>query len=105
MTNLKMKKPSNVFIILMMESKRNLRLKIPTCFFRPAVVPEGSTNLAFLGQFVEIPEDVVFTIEYSIRSAQIAVYSLLKLSKEVIPMNQYQYDTRVLFDSFITSFR
>ncbi len=72
---------------------------------RPDVVPKGSTNLAFLGQFAEIPDDVVFTVEYSVRSAQMAVYSLLKLSKEVVPMNQYQYDTRVLFNSFITSFR
>ncbi len=72
---------------------------------RPLVVPPGSTNLAFLGQFAEIPDDVVFTVEYSVRSAQIAVYSLLNLSKEVVPMHQYQYDTRVLFDSFITSFR
>jgi len=36
---------------------------------------QGSTNLAFLGQFAELPDDVVFTVEYSVRSAQIAVYS------------------------------
>jgi oleate hydratase len=72
---------------------------------RPEVIPKGSTNLAFLGQFAEIPNDVVFTVEYSIRSAQMAVYSLLKLNKEVTPINQHQYDIRVLFDSFITSFR
>ncbi len=46
---------------------------------RPQVVPEGSTNLAFLGQFSEQPDDVVFTVEYSVRSAQTAVYTLLKL--------------------------
>ncbi len=72
---------------------------------RPEVVPEQSTNLAFLGQFAEIPDDVVFTVEYSVRSAQIAVYSLLKINKEVVPMNQHQYNIRILFDSFITSFR
>lgn len=72
---------------------------------RPEVIPKGSTNLAFLGQFAEIPDDVVFTVEYSVRSAQMAVYSLLKLNKEVTPMNQHQFDVRVLFDSFITSFR
>ena len=43
---------------------------------RPEVVPPGSMNLAFIGQFCELPEDVVFTVEYSIRSAQTAVYSL-----------------------------
>lgn len=72
---------------------------------RPPVVPEGSTNLAFIGQYCEIPDDVVFTVEYSVRSAQMAVYSLLKLDKEVPPISQHQYDVRILFNSFITSFR
>ncbi len=44
---------------------------------RPRPVPKGSQNLAFIGQFCELPEDVVFTVEYSIRSAQSAVYELL----------------------------
>jgi len=30
---------------------------------RPKVVPTGCTNLALLGQFVEIKDDVVFTVE------------------------------------------
>jgi oleate hydratase len=37
---------------------------------RPQVVPRGSRNLAFMGQFCELPDDVVFTVEYSIRSAK-----------------------------------
>ena len=53
---------------------------------RPQVVPEGSTNLALLGQFVEIPNDCVFLVDYSIRSAQIAVYELLNVEKEVTPV-------------------
>lgn len=48
---------------------------------RPRVVPPGSKNLAFVGQFCELPEDVVFTVEYSIRSAQTAVYTLLDLER------------------------
>ncbi|MDA8442607.1 MAG: oleate hydratase [Peptococcaceae bacterium] len=72
---------------------------------RPQVVPEGSTNLAFIGQFCEIPDDVVFTEEYSVRAARIAVYQLLGINKPVAPINQYQYDVRTLFNSFITSFR
>ena len=48
---------------------------------RPQVVPAGSTNLAFLGQFAEIKGDCVFTVEYSVRSAIIAVYiSLASIS-------------------------
>ena len=41
---------------------------------RPATIPDGSTNLALLGQFCEIADDVVFTMDYSVRGAQIAVY-------------------------------
>ncbi|MGM0410825.1 MAG: oleate hydratase [Bacillota bacterium] len=71
---------------------------------RPKVVPETSNNLAFLGQYAEIPNDIVFTVEYSIRSAQIAVYNLLDLNKEVTPRNDYEYDIRVLLNSAINSF-
>ncbi|MCO1603987.1 oleate hydratase [Desulfosporosinus nitroreducens] len=72
---------------------------------RPQIIPEGSTNLAFVGQFCEIPDDVVFTEEYSIRSARIAVYKLFGINKEISPINQYQYDIRSLFSAFITSYR
>lgn len=72
---------------------------------RPKVVPEGSTNLAFIGQFCEIPDDVVFTEEYSVRAARIAVYTLLGIERPIEPINQYQYDVRTLFSSFVTSFR
>lgn len=67
---------------------------------RPPVVPRGSTNFAFIGQFCEIPEDVVFTVEYSVRSAQTAVYSLLKLDKKVSPIYKGHHDTGVLLNSF-----
>lgn len=30
---------------------------------RPQIVPKGSKNLAFVGQFRELPDDVVFTVE------------------------------------------
>jgi oleate hydratase len=43
-------------------------------------------NLALLGQFVEIPDDCVFLVDYSTRSAQIGVYRLLKVEKEVTPV-------------------
>lgn len=63
---------------------------------RPAVIPKGSSNLAFLGQFSEIENDCVFTVEYSVRSAMMAVYGLLKLDKKVNPVYEGQYDVRVL---------
>jgi len=72
---------------------------------RPPVIPEGSTNLAFIGQFCEIPDDVVFTVEYSVRSAQIAVYSLLNLDKHVSPLYKGEHDIRVAVNSMVTMFK
>ena len=69
---------------------------------RPEVVPKGSTNLAFTGQFCELPDDVVFTVEYSIRSAQTAVYTLLGLDRKPPAVYKGQYDPRVLYKAFTT---
>ncbi|HEY0232771.1 MAG TPA: oleate hydratase, partial [Dokdonella sp.] len=63
---------------------------------RPQVVPKGSTNLAFVGQFCELPDDVVFTVEYSIRSAQTAVYALFELDRKPPAVYKGQHDPRVL---------
>ena len=63
---------------------------------RPEVIPEGSVNLAFLGQYCEIKDDCVFTVEYSVRSAIMAVYSFLKLNKKVPAIYASQYDIRAL---------
>jgi oleate hydratase len=65
---------------------------------RPQVVPKGSRNLGFIGQFCELPEDVVFTVEYSIRSAQAAV--LLGLKREPPPVYRGEFDPRVLYKAF-----
>ncbi|MBZ9622185.1 oleate hydratase [Clostridium sp. FP2] len=63
---------------------------------RPDVIPQGSTNLAFLGQFAEVADDCVFTVEYSIRSAMMAVYTLLNLDKKVPEVYPTKYDIRVV---------
>lgn len=63
---------------------------------RPRVVPEGCTNLGLVGQFVETNNDVVFTMESSVRTARIAVYTLLNLNKQVPDINPLQYDIRHL---------
>lgn len=63
---------------------------------RPQVVPEGCTNLALLGQFVETANDVVFTMESSVRTARIGVYTLLGLDKQVPDIAPTQYDIRNL---------
>jgi oleate hydratase len=69
---------------------------------RPRVVPAGSTNLAFIGQFAEVPDDVVFTVEYSIRTAQLAVYTLLGVKKPITPMYKGAHDPRVIFEALQT---
>ena len=65
---------------------------------RPRIVPEGCTNLALMGQFVEVPGDVVFTIETSVRTPMEAVYQLTGLEKEVIEVNPAQYDMRYFME-------
>ena len=72
---------------------------------RPAVRPVGTTNLAFIGQFCEIPDDVVFTVEYSVRSAQTAVYSLLDLDRQVSPIYKAEHELGILFNALRTMFR
>ena len=65
-----------------------------TCTDRPKVVPDSCTNLGFIGQFVEVPGDVVFTVETAVRTPLEAVYQLTGLDKEIIEMNPAQYDMR-----------
>ena len=61
---------------------------------RPWAVPEGSKNLACLGQFVETHNDVVFTLESSVRTARTGVYSLLGIKKQIPDIYPGQYDIR-----------
>ena len=63
---------------------------------RPWAVPEGSKNLACLGQFVETHNDVVFTLESSVRTARTGVYSLLGIKKQIPDIYPGQYDIRRL---------
>jgi len=63
---------------------------------RPKIVPDGCTNLAFIGQYVETPEDAVFTVETSVRTAMQAVYSLTKVDKDPIEVYPTRYDIRYI---------
>ena len=67
---------------------------------RPQVVPPGSRNLSFIGQFCELAEDVVFTVEYSIRSAQAAVHGLLGLKGCPPAVHEGKLDPRILYKAF-----
>jgi oleate hydratase len=68
--------------------------RIPTD--RPRPVPEGSTNLGLIGQYVEVSRDVAFTIEYSARTAWEAIHLLLKRGPPPPPVYQAQYDPKAL---------
>ena len=72
---------------------------------RPQVVPEGSTNFAMISQFVEIPEDMVFTEEYSVRAARIAVYTLLDIPRKILPVTPYKKDPKILLKAVQTAYR
>ena len=72
---------------------------------RPQVVPEGSVNFAMASQFVEIPEDMVFTEEYSVRAARIAVYKLMGVNKRICPVTPYNKDPKVLLRAVKKAYR
>ena len=63
---------------------------------KPRPVPEGSTNLGLIGQYVEVSRDVAFTIEYSARTAWEAIHLLLKRGPPPPPVYQAQYDPKAL---------
>ena len=71
---------------------------------RPLPVPEGSGNLAFISQFVEIPEDVVFTVEYSVRAAQMAVYGLMGIDLRVPGVTPHDASRRAQFEALVKAF-
>jgi len=66
---------------------------------RPRPVPEGATNLGLIGQYVEVPREVAFTIEYSARTAWEAIHLLLKRGPAPPPVYQGQYDPKALFNA------
>ncbi|MEN3348066.1 MAG: oleate hydratase, partial [Bradyrhizobium sp.] len=71
---------------------------------RPLPVPRNSVNLAFVSQFVEIPDDVVFTVEYSVRAAQMAVYQLMKIDRPVPPVTRHDKSLAVIFATLEKAF-
>lgn len=67
---------------------------------RPDVVPEGSVNFAFIGQFAESKErDTIFTTEYSVRTPMEAVYTLLDIERSVPEVHNSTYDVRKLLSA------
>jgi len=65
----------------------------------PPAVPKGATNLGLIGQYVEVPREIAFTIECSARTAWEAIYVLLKRGPAPPPVYQGQYDPKALFNA------
>jgi oleate hydratase len=72
---------------------------------RPLPIPRSSKNLAFVSQFVEIPDDVVFTVEYSVRAAQMAVYAFLGIDRQIPPISPNDKSLRVQFKALVKAFK
>ena len=72
---------------------------------RPLPVPSHSRNFAFISQFVEIADDVVFTVEYSVRAAQMAVYELLDIGRKVPAVTPHDKSLRTQFEALIKAFK
>ena len=72
---------------------------------RPLPVPPGSKNFAFISQFVEIPEDTVFTVEYSVRAAQMAVYELLGITRRIPAVTRHDKSLHAEFEALIKAFK
>lgn len=63
--------------------------------------PGASQRRTFVSQFVEIPEDVVFSVELSVRVAQMAVYQLLDIDLEIPPIKHHDNTIKIKFDTGI----
>ena len=72
---------------------------------RPLPVPPGTKNFAFISQFVEIPQDTVFTVEFSVRAAQMAVYQLLGITKAIPPVTPHDKSLRAQFDALVKALK
>ena len=71
---------------------------------RPAPVPIDTGNLGLISQFVEIDLDTVFTVEYSIRCAQIAVYALFAVDRQIPPVTRHDRALHTRFEALIKAF-
>jgi oleate hydratase len=71
---------------------------------RPLPVPPDSKNMAFISQFVEIADDTVFTVEYSIRAAQMAVYQLLHIERPIPRITPNDRSLRTQMEAVVKAF-
>lgn len=64
---------------------------------RPEIIPAHSTNLAFTGEFVEQPYQMIFTEQSAVRSGEIAAYHFAGVPMDKLVKNpRFDKDPRVL---------
>jgi oleate hydratase len=72
---------------------------------RPQPVPADTQNFAFISQFVELPLDTVFTVEFSVRAAQTAVYQLLGISKPIPAVTPHDKSLHARLDALVKALK
>ena len=64
---------------------------------RPKVIPQHSTNLAFTGEFVEQPYQMIFTEQSAVRSGEIAAFHFAGIPmSRLVPTPRYDKDLKTL---------
>lgn len=64
---------------------------------RPEVIPANSTNLAFTGEFVEQPYQMIFTEQSAVRSGEIAAFHFAGVPmKRLVKTPRYDKDPKTL---------
>ncbi len=95
--------PTDVTTVMMPYASALFSRRVPED--RPKVIPEGSQNFAFLGQFTELPGDVVFTVEYSIHGAVHAVSTFFGVDRPIPPIYQGLHDPKVGLKALQAAFK
>jgi len=72
---------------------------------RPLPVSADSKNLAVISQYVEIADDVVFTVENSVCAAQMAIYQLLDIDRPIPPILRHDKSLQTQLDVFVKAFK
>ena len=71
----------------------------------PVPVPSDPKNFAFISQFLDIPQDTIFTVEFSVRAAQMAVYQLLGITKPIPSVTPHDKSLHAKFDALVRALK
>jgi oleate hydratase len=71
----------------------------------PLPVPPDTKNFAFISLFVETPQGTVFTVGFSVRAAQMAVYQLLGITKPIPPVTRHDKSLHAQFGALVKALK